>query len=155
MTEFLNDILQDRQNILTDMGQHGRQLEEFCQRVRETPLEELDDADKIQLVFLLLKQLQPYLSAANLSTQHLTAQGPVALRAQPTVPVRTNFESFANVDRNISDRSQNTQTKIVQPMTQMTNKMGATVPTNEDAILSEILQNIIVQHPDGDQPKTV
>ena len=56
MTEFLNDILQDRQNILTDMGgEHGRQLKEFCDRVRETPLEELDESDKCQLVFLLLK----------------------------------------------------------------------------------------------------
>lgn len=49
-------------------GEHGRQLKEFCDRVRETPLEELDDSNKTQLVFLLLKQLQPYLSAANLST---------------------------------------------------------------------------------------
>ena len=44
MTEFLNDILQDRQNILTD--ESGAQLREFCDNVRNTPLEELADEDK-------------------------------------------------------------------------------------------------------------
>lgn len=71
MTEFLHDILSDRENILTDLGQGGVALQLFLQKVRESPLEELDDEDKRQLVFLLLKQLQPYLSAANLSTTHL------------------------------------------------------------------------------------
>ena len=34
---------------------------------KETPVEHLENEDKIALVLLLLKQLQPYLSANNLS----------------------------------------------------------------------------------------
>ena len=68
MTEFLYDIISDRENILTDLGSADHSLKQHLARVRDTPLEELDNADKRQLVFLLLKQLQPYLSASNLST---------------------------------------------------------------------------------------
>lgn len=71
MTEFLHDILSDRENILTDLGSAGVAMKLFLQKIRETPLEELDNEDKRKLVFLLLKQLQPYLSAANLSTTHI------------------------------------------------------------------------------------
>ena len=34
---------------------------------KETPIEDLEKEDKIALVLVLLKQLQPYLSASNLS----------------------------------------------------------------------------------------
>jgi hypothetical protein len=57
MTEFLYDIISDRENILTDLGSAGTSLKEHLSRVRDTPLEELDDSDKRQLVFLLLKQI--------------------------------------------------------------------------------------------------
>ena len=46
MTEFLHDILSNRENILTDLGQGGVALQLFLQKVRETPLDELDDEDK-------------------------------------------------------------------------------------------------------------
>lgn len=75
MTEFLNDILLERNNILTDLGQADEDLLMYLQKVRSTPLEELDNEDKRRLVFLLIKQLQPYLSAANLSTSHLKQNG--------------------------------------------------------------------------------
>ena len=67
MTEFLFDILTDRENILTDNSPE-LDLKTYLLRVRETPLDDLDQEDKRQLVFILLKQLQPYLSASNLST---------------------------------------------------------------------------------------
>lgn len=35
---------------------------------KDTPIERLEKEDKVALVLLLLKQLQPYLSANNLST---------------------------------------------------------------------------------------
>ena len=35
---------------------------------KETPFEMLDKEDRVALVLVLLKQLQPYLSANNLST---------------------------------------------------------------------------------------
>jgi len=55
MTEFLHDILSDRDNILTDLGSAGVALKVFLAKVRETPLEELEDEDKQQLVLILLK----------------------------------------------------------------------------------------------------
>lgn len=67
MTEFLYDILTDRENILTDTSK-DMELKLYLDRVRETPLDDLDQEDKRKLVFILLKQLQPYLSASNLST---------------------------------------------------------------------------------------
>ena len=36
-------------------------------RIKETPLEDLAKEDKVALVLVLLKQLQPYLSVNNLS----------------------------------------------------------------------------------------
>ena len=46
-------------------------------RIKETPFEDLVKEDKVALVLVLLKQLQPYLSVNNLSTalpqQHLMA----------------------------------------------------------------------------------
>ena len=36
-------------------------------KIKETPIEQLEREDKIALVLVLLKQLQPYLSASNLS----------------------------------------------------------------------------------------
>lgn len=38
------------------------------EKIKETPIEKLDKEDKVALVLVLLKQLQPYLSAQNLST---------------------------------------------------------------------------------------
>jgi hypothetical protein len=36
-------------------------------RIKETPFEDLQKEDKVTLVLVLLKQLQPYFSAQNLS----------------------------------------------------------------------------------------
>ena len=38
------------------------------ERIKETPFEMLGKEDKVALILVLLKQLQPYLSANNLST---------------------------------------------------------------------------------------
>ena len=49
MSEFLYDILSDRNNILTDASSIVPSMEEISvnlDKVRETPLEELDDEDK-------------------------------------------------------------------------------------------------------------
>jgi len=49
---------------------------------KETPIEELEKEDKIALVLVLLKQLQPYLSANNLSVAPPKVQA--AARPAPT-----------------------------------------------------------------------
>lgn len=57
MTEFLHDILTDRDNVLTDLGSAGTAMKVYLDHVRETPLDQLDNDDKRRLVFILLKQL--------------------------------------------------------------------------------------------------
>ena len=64
MTEFLDDILNQTPNILeSDKDMHLN-----LEKIKDTPIEHLDKEDKVALVLVLLKQLQPYLSAQNLST---------------------------------------------------------------------------------------
>ena len=73
MSEFLNDILSDKSNILTDASTLNEsshplsQIEVNLQKVRDSDIQDLDREDKQRLVFTLLKQIQPYLSAANLA----------------------------------------------------------------------------------------
>lgn len=60
MSEFLADILSDRNNILTDASAITPGLEDIqinLERIRDTPIENLDNEDKRSLVFLLLKQI--------------------------------------------------------------------------------------------------
>ena len=69
MTEFLDDILNQTPNILdSDKDMHLN-----LEKIKETPIEQLSKEDKVALVLVLLKQLQPYLSAQNLSTTPATA----------------------------------------------------------------------------------
>ena len=85
MTEFLDDLLNQTPNILeTEKDMHLN-----LERIKETPFEMLEKEDKIALVLVLLKQLQPYLSANNLSTaptslqyQSLNSGGPKHQRHQ-------------------------------------------------------------------------
>lgn len=46
MTEFLYDIISDRENILTDFGTIDLSVKQHLARVRDTPLEDLDNKDK-------------------------------------------------------------------------------------------------------------
>lgn len=59
MSEFLHDILEDKRNILTDESsliQHDiRLLELNLDKIRETPIEQLDSEEKKQLVYVLIK----------------------------------------------------------------------------------------------------
>jgi hypothetical protein len=72
MTEFLDDMLNQTPNILdTDLDMHLN-----LEKIKETPVEHLPKQDKVALVLVLLKQLQPYLSASNLSmAPHLRNDG--------------------------------------------------------------------------------
>ena len=64
MTEFLDDLLKQTPNIWdSDKDMHVN-----LEKIKETPIEQLDKEDKVALVLVLLKQLQPYLSSQNLST---------------------------------------------------------------------------------------
>ena len=59
MTEFLDDILNSQPNILeSDKDMHLN-----LEKIKDTPIEHLEKEDKVALVLVLLKQLQPYLSA--------------------------------------------------------------------------------------------
>ena len=63
MTEFLDDILHETPNIL----QPDKDLHLNVEKIKETPLEELPKEDKVTLVLVLLKQLQPFFSTQNLN----------------------------------------------------------------------------------------
>lgn len=63
MTEFLDNLLTQSPNIL-ETEHTGLNLD----RIKATPFEDLEKDDKVAIVLTLLKQLQPFLSANNLST---------------------------------------------------------------------------------------
>jgi hypothetical protein len=63
LTEFLDDLLGESPGILQTDKDHVLNLE----KIKETPIEKLDKEDKISLVLVLLKQMQPYLSSQNLA----------------------------------------------------------------------------------------
>ena len=63
MTDFLEDMLNKKPNILAGEKEMHLNLE----KIKEIPFEELPSEDKVTLALVLLKQLQPYLSAQNLS----------------------------------------------------------------------------------------
>ena len=65
LTEFLEDMMNDSPNIL----QSDKDLHLNVEQIKETPFEELKKEDKLTLVLVLLKQLQPFLSSANMSVQ--------------------------------------------------------------------------------------
>lgn len=63
LTDFLDDMLSNTPNILNNEKDMHLNLD----RIKETPIDQLEKEDKIALVLVLLKQLQPYLSANNLA----------------------------------------------------------------------------------------
>lgn len=69
MTEFLEDFLKQKPNILRNvtMDQSPEDDEIDLERLNSVPFENLSREEKVKIVFLLLKQLQPYLSASNLT----------------------------------------------------------------------------------------
>ena len=58
-------MMNDSPNIL----QTDKDLHLNVEQIKETPFEELKKEDKLTLVLVLLKQLQPFLSSANMSVQ--------------------------------------------------------------------------------------
>lgn len=63
MTEFLNDTLSKKQNILTQDNRGASLSGNFTMQ----NVEEMSREQKVDLIFDLLKQIQPYLSAGNLT----------------------------------------------------------------------------------------
>lgn len=63
MTDFLEDLLNKQPNLL----QGEKEMHLNLEKIKERPFEELPNEDKATLALVLLKQLQPYLSAQNLS----------------------------------------------------------------------------------------
>jgi len=59
MTDFLEDMINKQPNILAGEKEMHLNLE----KIKDTPFEQLPSEDKVTLALVLLKQLQPYLSA--------------------------------------------------------------------------------------------
>ena len=63
LTDFLEDMLNSQPTIISP----ERDLHLNLEKIKETPFEHLSKEDKVTLVLVLLKQLQPYFSAQNLT----------------------------------------------------------------------------------------
>lgn len=59
LTEFLEEMLNSQPTIISP----DRDLHLNVEKIKETPFEQLSKEDKVTLVLVLLKQLQPYFSA--------------------------------------------------------------------------------------------
>lgn len=112
MTEFLDDILTQTPNILeSDKDMHLN-----LEKIKETPIEDLEKEDKIALVLVLLKQLQPYLSANNLSTaaqskptheQMVSNKTDEVLRQHGASGTAAEVDALHNILNNINVQSKN------------------------------------------------
>ena len=69
LTEFLEDLLSQKPNIFREQmrAAGADEDDEELLKIQNTPIEDLEKDDKVRVVFMLLKQLQPYLSANNLT----------------------------------------------------------------------------------------
>lgn len=75
LTEFLEDLMSQKPNILKEQAKLTASLDDDqealdIERLQKTPMEDLERDDKVRVVFILLKQLQPFLSAQNLQANH-------------------------------------------------------------------------------------
>jgi len=99
LTDFLDDMLNSTPNIL----QTDKDLHLNMDRIKETPLEDLAKEDKVALVLVLLKQLQPYLSVNNLSMatmqnqNNLHNQHHLPLIQQPMMPNQSRTTRAADL----------------------------------------------------------
>ena len=71
LTEFLEDMLEKKPNFLKDqlvsIDSQAQQDMIDIKKIQSTPIEKMDRQEKVKLMFILLKQLQPYLSTNNLT----------------------------------------------------------------------------------------
>ena len=69
LNEFLEDLMSQKPNILKEQARFALSQDDADQealdieRIQQTPMEELSRDDKVRVVYILLKQLQPLLSA--------------------------------------------------------------------------------------------
>jgi hypothetical protein len=100
MTEFLEDLLKQKPNILQEFSKDNSQEEDELdlERLNSVPFEHLSRDEKVRIVFLLLKQLQPYLSANNLTVvpnrRHMMAAGNNTM-AENSIHSQTRHKSEA------------------------------------------------------------
>lgn len=106
MTEYLDELLADAPNDIL-----GQALHLNVEELRRTPLDQLSKKDKVALALVLLKQLQPYLSATTLSTQDNSSAGPSRRRLHAAVrqsmtPEGKELPSSSNEMRVLADRTE-------------------------------------------------
>jgi succinate dehydrogenase/fumarate reductase flavoprotein subunit len=97
------------------------------EKIKETPVENLSKEDKVALVLVLLKQLQPYLSSQNLSTAMPLAKS-TPKNIGGAYPIRLSNDKFAS---NAAD--------------QVLHAHGASGTASDVDALNSILNNINVQ----------
>ena len=71
------------------------------------PIEELSRDDKVRIVFILLKQLQPFISAQNLSANQsfISKQAPMGARSVGMPIARGSVGATSSIDNSMAYRS--------------------------------------------------
>ena len=108
LTEFLEDLMSQKPNILKEqakfaLNSDGATQDAFdIERIQSMPIEELSRDDKVRVVFILLKQLQPFISAQNLSANQslISKQGPTGARSVGMPIARGSIGATSSIDNN-------------------------------------------------------
>ena len=132
LTEFLDDILNETPNIL----QPDKDLHLNVEKIKETPIEELPKEDKVTLVLVLLKQLQPYFSTQNLNVAPPMVATPI---------MQGGFKKPAAIDTNMSARAMGRGAGSQPPMSGRNNRAAQKLLSAEEEGINRILNNINVQ----------
>ena len=134
LTEFLDDILNATPNIL----QPDKDLHLNVEKIKETPLEDLPKEDKVTLVLVLLKQLQPYLSTHNLNVAPPMVQTPITGKKPSQINTNMGRGGGSGSQPPMSGRNARTQKM-------MTGGQQHTSSGQEEEGINRILNNINVQ----------
>lgn len=131
LTEFLDDLLNQKPNIL----EQDKDMHLNIDKLKDTRFEDLQKQDKIAIALVLLKQLQPYLSASNLSTTMSTMQHSM----EPTFKnTGSKFNSHLNTT---------TDTGFIRSRADdVLKEHGASGTSTDVDALNNILNNVSVQN---------
>ena len=114
------------------------------EKLKDTPFEHLPKEDKVALVLVLLKQLQPYLSTHNLSTASAATQALSPRGVPPPHYTTGGSTTVTTPNKLLSPR--NTTNYIQGKADEVLKEHGASGSHQEVDALHSILNNINVQH---------
>lgn len=142
LTEFLEDLMSQKPNILKEQAKFAASQEDADQeamdieRIQRTPMEDLNRDDKVRVVFILLKQLQPFLSAQNLSANtQLAGQNAANARTMAGTIPRGSMQNNS-IEGMGNPYTSNRSTGVKQPMSNnfVNRSLQGGLPTMADSM---------------------